>query len=200
MKKVLLLILPLFALLAACDRTPRLAPLPEGAVILAFGDSLTYGTGADEGESYPAVLEKLTGYRVINAGVPGETTSDGVQRLPAVLAEVRPDLVILCHGGNDILQRRSAVELEANVRKMVELSRQAGAQVLLIGVPQPSMVLRTIPLYIRASWDLMVPLEEHLLPDILRENRLKSDTIHPNAAGYAVFAERIAERLHSAKR
>ncbi|WP_305041015.1 arylesterase [Geoalkalibacter sp.] len=200
MNKIFPLLFFVLFVLVGCDSTPRLKPLPEAAVVLAFGDSLTYGTGAEEGESYPEVLERLIGNRVINAGVPGELTSDGVQRLPGVLAEVRPDLVILCHGGNDILQRRGAEELEANIRKMVELSLQSGAQVLLIGVPQPSMVLRTIPLYVRTSWDMKVPLEEHLLPDILRENSLKSDTIHPNAAGYAVFAERIAERLRSAKR
>lgn len=194
-------LLVLFTLaLAGCDSTPRLTPLPEGAVILAFGDSLTYGTGAAEGEDYPSVLERLTGYRVVNAGVPGEITAQGLQRLPEVLAEVRPDLVILIHGGNDILQRRNADELEANIRAMIDLIRGSGAQVLLLGVPQPTLVVQSIPLYERISWDMKVPFDKHAVPDVLREKSLRSETVHPNAAGYAALAATIAKRLPGKRR
>lgn len=186
--------------LVGCDSTPRLTPLPEDAVILAFGDSLTFGTGAAEGEDYPSVLAQLTGYCVVNAGVPGEITAQGLQRLPEVLAEVRPDLVILCHGGNDVLQRRSAEELESNVRAMISLIRESGAQVLLLGVPQPTLVVQSIPLYERISWDMKVPFDKHAVPDVLREKSLRSETVHPNAAGYAALAATIAKRLPAKRR
>ncbi|MDO3379137.1 arylesterase [Geoalkalibacter halelectricus] len=197
MKKYLSLICVvfLFSFLAACDRTPRLSPLGEGAVILAFGDSITYGTGAGPGESYPEVLERLTGFRVVNAGVPGELSAAGVERLPGVLAEVQPDLVILCHGGNDVIQRLSPQDIEANIRAMVALAREAGAQVLLIGVPQPSLILQSIPLYERISWDMGVPIDKHVLPDVLRRQETKGDEIHPNAQGYAKMAETLAKLI-----
>jgi len=75
--------------LAACDRAPTLPKLSSHDVIVAFGDSLTHGTGASDDTAYPAVLASLTRRTVINAGVPGDTTASGLQRLPGVLAEYK---------------------------------------------------------------------------------------------------------------
>ena len=185
----------LLLLLPACGQETRLPALPPSAVILAVGDSLTHGTGAARQESYPAVLETLTGRRVVNAGVPGEESDAGLVRLTRLLNQVKSDLVILGHGGNDILRGRDPARTESNLRQMVELARQHGASVVLLGVPSPSIFLGTHPLYERLAESLQIPLEEDALPDILGDGALKSDPIHPNAAGYRKLAEAVYDLL-----
>ena len=84
-------------LLCACGDQAAGVHLPDDAVLLAFGDSITYGTGAKKQQSYPAILSELTGHRVINAGIPGEVTAQGRQRLPGLLDKYKPGLLLLCH-------------------------------------------------------------------------------------------------------
>jgi acyl-CoA thioesterase-1 len=187
-----------FLLLAACSGGPPQVPaLAPGATILAFGDSLTFGTGAAPMEAYPAVLAELTGCTVINGGVPGEVTAAGVKRLPALLDEYRPSLVVLLHGGNDILQRRSATTLADNLRTMAETARDRGAAVVLLGVPQFGLLFRPPDLYADLAKELSLPYDGESLAEIERDPSLKSDPIHPNAAGYRKLAERIYALLHT---
>src|ERR1700704_4288842 len=137
-----IVVLPLLAtaLAAGCGDPPaRLARLPGDAVVLAFGDSLTFGTGAAEQESYPAQLELLIARRVVRAGIPGEVTAQALERLPAALDEHAPRLLLLCIGGNDFLRRLGNGQAEANVRAMVKLARTRGVQVVLIGTPEPGL-------------------------------------------------------------
>jgi len=183
------------AALAACSSEIRLPRLAGNAVIVAFGDSLTYGTGVDAGESYPAVLEKMTGRRVVNAGVPGEVTGDGLSRLPGVLAREKPALVLLCHGGNDLLRRLDPQQTAGNIQSMIRLSRERGAAVVLVAVPSMGLSLSPPPLYREIARSLSVPLEEKALPAVLSDASLKSDYIHPNAAGYRRLAEAVAGLL-----
>jgi len=185
-------------LLAACERSP--GPLPAGAVILAFGDSMTYGTGAGEGESYPEVLERLIGRKVVNAGVPGEITAEGIERLPRVLAEVKPQLVILCHGSEDMLQGLEAAPLIANLRTMVELSVASGAEVFIVAVPPPAPHFQPAAFYNQIARDAKVPIEVYALSTILSREAMRSDSYHPNARGYAALAEAVAKRLETPQR
>ncbi len=166
--------------------------------ILAFGDSLTFGYGAEASQSYPAYLSKLLGVDVINEGVNGELSREGVARLPLLLEQYRPDLVILCHGGNDILQKKSLEQLQRNVEKMAVLAQQSGSDVLLVGVPDLSLFgLDVLPLYERVADRHGLMIESDVLAEILSDTTLKSDSIHPNASGYAAMAQALYKVLQN---
>ena len=184
--------------LAGCTAPPELEPLAEDAVVLAFGDSLTFGTGAGPGESYPEVLSGLIGRTVVKAGVPGEVSRDGLERLPALLDREQPALLLLCHGGNDQLQRLDPARLAANLRAMIGEARDRNIAVVLIAVPAPGLSLRPLPLYgeIAAEFGLAADLET--VADILADRALKSDYIHPNGAGYRRLALAVADLLRAA--
>src|SRR5260221_12643486 len=122
--------------LAACGERAKLDRLPSEAVVLAFGDSLTFRTGATEAESYPAQLEQLIGRRVVRARVPGAGTPQALERLPGALDEHAPRLLLLCIGGNDFLRRTGNAQAERNVRAMAKLAKSRGVNVLLIGTPE----------------------------------------------------------------
>ena len=188
--------LALLALLAACSGgQPKLERLAPDAVVLAFGDSLTAGVGANSGESYPARLEALIGRKVISSGVPGETSAAGLVRLPAALEEARPQLVILCEGGNDFLQKLDEAQAAANLRAMIRMARAQDVQVVLIAVPKPGLLPSPAEFYASIAKEFAVPHEETALRRILTDNALKSDLVHPNAAGYAKLAEAVAALL-----
>lgn len=170
---------------------PRVEKLDPHSKVLAFGDSLTAGLGTGPGESYPAILEKMLGCQVINSGVSGEDTEAGLVRLPAALEEHQPQLVILCSGGNDMLNHQPNSQTEDNLRKMIETIHASGADILMIGVPRPGLLLRVPKFYRKLSKEYELPYEGGLLAEILSNGSLKSDYIHPNEEGYQLMAERI---------
>ncbi|HEX9024520.1 MAG TPA: GDSL-type esterase/lipase family protein, partial [Geobacteraceae bacterium] len=178
-----------------CARSTKLKPLPADAVVLAFGDSLTYGSGAAENESYPAVLEQLTGHRVLNYGIAGETSGDGLARLPGVLEREKPALLLLCEGANDILRRMDQAQAAENLRAMVRLARERNIDVVLIAVPDFNLTLSPPKFYGEVADEFKIPIEEKALPDILGKVSLKADYVHPNAAGYRQLAEKLASLL-----
>ena len=182
-------------LLAACGERPKLERLAPDAVVLAFGDSLTFGTGANEDESYPAQLARLTGRRVAREGVPGEVSEAGLARLPAALDEHRPRLLLLCHGGNDFLRRFGNQQAERNVRDMVQLAQSRGIAVLLIGAPEPGFTVSPPAFYAGIAKEYRLLYENGIIGQVLKDASLKADPIHPNARGYRVIAERLAEAL-----
>ena len=178
-----------------CSERPRLERLPADATVLAFGDSLTFGTGASEDESYPAQLEKLIARRVVRAGVPGEVTAQALARLPGALDEYAPRLLLLCIGGNDFLRRLGKQQAADNVRAMVKLAQGRGVEVLLIGTPEPGFSTSAAAFYADIAKEFRLPYEGAVIGDILIDRDLKSDPIHPNARGYRVMAERVAALL-----
>ena len=130
------------ALLTACGKKAPLKgrPVASGSTVLALGDSLTSGAGADAAAAYPAVLEELTGWQVVNGGVSGNTTAQALARLPSLLEEHQPALVIVSIGGNDFLRQMSASTAKSNIREICNASKAAGAQTMLVALPQFSLL------------------------------------------------------------
>jgi len=187
------------ALVAGCsDGVPPLPALGAKDVIVAFGDSLTYGTGATEHESYPAVLAQLIGRPVVRAGVPGEVTAQGLRRLPSVIDEYRPRLVIVCLGGNDMLRKIRDGEIKQNLHAMLAMLRQRGIATVLVGVPKPAIVTSAPGFYADLAREFSVPYEGKIVTSVLYTADMKADPIHPNAKGYRKMAEAVAELLREA--
>ncbi|MEC4749103.1 GDSL-type esterase/lipase family protein [Methylomicrobium sp. Wu6] len=184
----------LLLLLTACNKSSdTLSKLPSDAVILAFGDSLTYGTGASPQHDYPSILAKLTTLQVVNAGLPGEISGDGAKRLPALLDQHQPHLLILIHGGNDMLKRIPPEQTAGNLKQMITLAKNRQIGVVMLGVPKPAILWMSSADFYQATAEAMkVPIDVETLPEVLGDTSLKSDMIHPNDQGY----ERIATQIH----
>ena len=166
-------------------------------MIVAFGDSLTYGAGASPQHDYPAVLAELSGHTVINAGISGEISAEGLQRLPELLDEIQPQLLLLIHGGNDILRKLPAEQTREHLRAMIRAAKERHIDVVMLGVPTPGLVLlRSADFYAELADAEQVPIDVEALPDILANKTLKSDAIHPNDGGYRQMAERILALLY----
>ena len=192
MKKSLFLLL--FFFLTACEQSspPVFNKLAQGAVILAFGDSLTYGTGAEKGANYPSVLSSISHHKVINAGIPGEITRHGLTRLPTLLDKHKPELLILIHGGNDMLKKVPQQNTANNLKQMISEAKQRNIKVVMLGVPTPRLfLLSSAEFYQQIADEHNIPVDLDTIPHILGENSLKSDTIHPNNAGYKLMADNI---------
>jgi len=192
----------MLAPLAACGRkAPRAQAVPPGATVLALGDSLTSGVGASPDTAYPAVLQSLTGWKIVNGGVSGDTSAQALARLPDLLQAHQPALVIVGIGGNDFLRRQSAAATRANVRQICLEARASGAQVLLVAVPELSLMaaaagrLSDHPLYEDIASELKIPLYGKGWSGVLANESLRADAVHANAAGYERFAQGLADTL-----
>jgi len=184
------------ALVSGCGgNTPRLAKLAPADVIVAFGDSLTFGTGAAAAESYPAVLGQMLGRNVVRAGVPGEVTAGGLARLQSVIDEHKPKLMIVCLGGNDMLRKVKDAEIRSNLRDIIKGIKAQDIAVVLIGVPRPALLTSAPPFFEEIAKAFGIPYEGKILTDVLYHADQKSDPIHPNAKGYRRMAEAIAALL-----
>ena len=187
----------LAAALAGCGRDNKTAqPVPPGSTVLALGDSLTFGTGASAETSYPTVLAGLTGWNVVNAGVLGDTSAQALARLPALLAEHQPKLVIVSIGGNDFLRKLPESDTRAHVHAICKQSLDAGAQVLLVAVPRATVAaalgqMTDHALYAEVAEDLKIPLQREAWGEVLAQPDLRADAVHANARGYAQFARSV---------
>jgi len=193
----------LFGLLA-CSSDVAFQPLPAGTTVLAFGDSVTHGTGAQPGEDYPSLLAMQTGWQVINAGIPGDTARQAQHRLAALLREHQPALVIVELGGNDFLRKRSSARVKQDLQTIINESMESGAITVLVAVPQLSILragvgaLKDADIYAQLAQDTGALLVEDSFSDVLSDEALRSDPIHPNALGYQQFTRDLIVQLRSA--
>ncbi len=190
----------LACLLTACGK-PAHEPIPAGATVLILGDSISYGTGANKGEDYPTLLAARTGWNIVNAGVPGDTSAGGLERLPDLLEEHAPKFVIVELGGNDFLQQQASSQVSTNLKQILSELKSRHIPSALIAVPSFSPVAAAVgnlsdsPIYRQVGEETQTPVIEDVLADVLSKNSLKADPIHPNATGYRKLEEALAEAL-----
>ncbi len=197
-----ILLLAAVALLSACGQEKE-EPVAQGSVVLALGDSLTAGAGVAREQAWPDLLAGSTGWVVINGGVNGDTTAGALRRLPALLQEHRPVLVLVTLGGNDMLRRTPEPQIMANLEQILALVRVHGAQPVLLATPNPSLMgavfqsLSAADLYREVAERQQVPLIEDAIAEVLSDPALKGDPIHPNAAGHALLSKKIQAELQA---
>ncbi len=205
----------LLALLIGCaNQEPAPAPPIEAPVpapsaaqndarplIVAFGDSLTAGFGLDTGQSFPDLLQKeLPAWHVVNAGVSGDTTSGGLERLASVVAR-KPAIVILELGANDGLRGIPVATTHRNLDELLTGLKQSGAKVLLVGITLPrnygAAYIRDFDrLYPELARKHAVPLLPFLLEGVaLDPGLMQPDALHPNAAGTRIVAATVRKAL-----
>lgn len=204
--KRLVLVFCLLVAFTACERDYRYSPLPSTSNVVILGDSLTFGSGAGTGEDYASILASTTGWNVVNEGVPGNTTHDGLARLTALLdaheaGEQKIDLLIVELGGNDFLKHVPEPETVNNLKSILSQAKAKNIHIALIAIPEFSPVgaafgtLSDHPLYGKLAEETDTPLIADLFSDVLAKNSLKADYIHPNAAGYRVVAAKLQDAL-----
>jgi lysophospholipase L1-like esterase len=193
MKRAALILLFLFA---ACSPYGRVKNLhSRGSAVIAFGDSLTAGYGAGEGEDWPSRVSSSTNIAIVNAGRSGDTTDSALARLDDDVLARDPRIVIVGLGGNDFLRGEPLSSTESNLRAVVRKIHGQGAMVVLLGFRFPTLNADYEAMYERVAEEEGCLLVKGTLKGILTDPKLKSDQIHPNAAGYALMAERIAGPL-----
>ena len=189
--------------LAAGCGGPKEAALPAGASVLALGDSLTAGYGVSAQQAWPVLLAGHTGWTVVNGGISGDTSAGSLDRLPALLEEHRPVLVLVTLGGNDMLRKLPEGDTVANLGKMIDLVKARGAKAVLVATPKPSVagaVFRTLSapdFYRKVARDHAVPLIEDAIGEVLSDPLMKGDPLHPNAAGHALLEKKLFAALKS---
>lgn len=201
MRQLVLLIVVL-TLSVACSKIKEEA-IPPGSRVLALGDSLTAGAGVTPEQAWPSLLANRTGWVVINGGVNGDTSGDALRRLPFLLEQYTPVLVLVTLGGNDMLRHIPQAETIANLDKIIALINAQGAKPVLLATPNPSLMgavfqhLSAADFYQQEADARHVPLIKDAIADVISDPQLKGDPLHPNAEGHVRLAEKIFKELRS---
>jgi lysophospholipase L1-like esterase len=168
-------------------------------IIVCFGDSLTFGTGASKGMDYPSQLAKMIDRPVINEGIPDDTTSSALGRVKRDVLSKKPDIVLITLGGNDLKNGVSKDIALGNLKQIVQIIQKQGAKVIIGGLSFPGMDRG----FGKGYEDLAQQTGALLIPDIfagIADNPvLMSDPIHPNNSGYHIIARRFRDAITSSE-
>ncbi len=196
------LFLLLFSLLAmSCSHAEQHSAVPAGETVLVLGDSISYGNGANIGEDYPTLLAAKTGWNIINAGVPGDTTEMGLARLPELLEDNSLKLVLVELGGNDFLHHIPRAQTTANLQKILAMIKAKQIPAVMLAIPKASLFgaavgnLSDDPMFEELGKENGTAVIADDLANVLSQNELKADPIHPNTLGYQKLAEAIEKSL-----
>ncbi len=172
----------------------------EGSIpyntVICFGDSLTYGTGADQGKDYPSQLSGIIAKPVINAGVPGDTTARALKRLQRDVLARSPDVVLITLGGNDLKNGVPKDIAFENLKHIVESIQEQGARVIIGGLKFPLRDRGFARGYKELADQTGAVLIPNIFKDIMGNRKLMSDPIHPNGDGYKMIAQRFLAAMH----
>jgi len=168
--------------------------VPVGETIVAFGDSLTYGTGAAKGQDYPTQLGQLLGQKIINRGIPGDTTAGALKRLDEII-KLKPQIVFLTLGGNDLKNGVPKSTAFSNLEQVVVRLQEAGALVVIGGIDLPFFSKGYDEAYEVLAIKTSALLVPNVLADIIGNAGLMSDRIHPNAEGYSIMANHFYQAV-----
>jgi len=189
--KIILLALLLTTLLGGCAKREIKNLYSRGENIICFGDSITFGYGANSGEDYPSVLAKMTDIPVINAGIDGDTSTEGLKRVDSDVLERKPLLVIIEFGGNDFLRSVPHKVTVNNVREMVDKIQAKGAMVAIADISTGMILTEYRSAFYNLAREKAAIYIPSIFSGIITNPKLKSDFIHPNSDGYKMIAHRI---------
>lgn len=199
MKKNKLLVLLFYCsivlLLVGCAKREIKNIDAKGTDIVCFGDSITFGYGAQPGEDYPTALAKMIDLPVINSGIDGDTSSEALKRLKSDALDRNPFLVIIEFSGNDFLRKIPKEVTLNNIREMVDQAQSKGAMVAIVDISAGMFLSEYRTAFYKLAREKGAIFIPHILSGIITNPRMKSDFLHPNAQGYQMIAQRICRTI-----
>lgn len=180
-----------FVFIAGCSKREIKNIDSAGKNIICFGDSITFGYGADPGEDFPSALSDMIDIPVINAGIDGDTSSEAIKRINSDVLDRDPLLVIIEFGGNDFLRKIPKEETINNIRIMIDKIQAKGAIVAIVDISAGMLLSEYHAAFYNLSREKGTIFIPRILNSVITNPNLKSDFIHPNATGYKMIAGRI---------
>lgn len=181
--------------LFGCSKREIKNSFSQGSAIICFGDSITFGYGVEEKDSYPVYLSKMLDTMVINAGVDGDTTAEALKRLEKDVLSKNPRLVIVEFGGNDFLKKIPIKETISNLKNIVSRIQSAGAMVAIADISAGLLMREYKGPYKKIAMETGAIFIPSMMNGIITNPRMKSDFFHPNSSGYRLIAERVFKQI-----